>query len=60
LQPVARADGRQTATTRGEIVAARDGRYVDNFGRGLYQGVTRDHWLEVELPADAPTNKRLY
>jgi hypothetical protein len=33
---------------------------VDNFGRGLYQGVTRDHWLEVELPADAPTNKPLY
>ena len=32
-------------------VAARDGRYLD-VGRGEYQGVTRDHW--VELPAPPP------
>ncbi len=32
-----------------EVVAFRDGRYVSSFGRGAYQGVTRDHYLEVEL-----------
>ena len=28
-------------------VRARDGQYVDTFGRGAYQGVTREHYLEV-------------
>lgn len=43
-----------------EIVSRVDGNYLDNFGRGRYQGITRDHWVELELPADAPNeNLRL-
>lgn len=33
-----------------ETVLKRDGVYLDTFGRGQYQGVTRDHWVEVTLP----------
>lgn len=43
-----------------EIVRAADTRYVDNFGRGKYQGVARDHYLEVALPNNAPAGKPLY
>jgi hypothetical protein len=32
-----------------EILRAEDGRYLDTFGRGQYQGVTRDHWVEADL-----------
>ena len=31
-----------------------DGRYLDRAGRGRFQGVTQDHWVEVELGDDAP------
>ena len=41
-------------------VAALDGHYLDNFGRGQYQGVTQDHWVELELPAEAPAQGPLY
>jgi hypothetical protein len=47
-RPVARAvadDGTELTAA----VAERDGRHADHFGRGRYQGVTRDHWLEVDL-----------
>ena len=37
-----------------------DGTYLDTFGRGRYQGVTRDHWVELELPANAPSTGNLY
>jgi tetratricopeptide (TPR) repeat protein len=51
--PVGRA-----ADDRGQDVTASvrdlDGRYLDTFGIGAYQGVTRDHFVEVELPAAAP------
>ena len=36
------------------IVSSRDSRYLDTFGRGQYQGVTRDHYVEIELGEDAP------
>ena len=36
------------------IVGARDDRHLDFAGRGRYQGVTREHYIELELPADAP------
>jgi hypothetical protein len=26
-----------------------DGKYLDTFGRGQYQGVTRDHYVEIDL-----------
>jgi hypothetical protein len=36
------------------IVAARDNRHLDFAGRGPYQGITRDHFVELELPDEAP------
>jgi Tfp pilus assembly protein PilF len=43
-----------------EIVATRDGKHLDTFGRGQYQGVTRDHYVEVEIGEDTPRDKPLY
>jgi hypothetical protein len=43
-----------------EIVRARDDRHLDFAGRGAYQGVTRDHFVEMELPDDAPRQGPLY
>jgi tetratricopeptide (TPR) repeat protein len=37
-----------------------DRKYLDTFGRGPYQGLTRDHWVELALPADAPQSGPLY
>ncbi|GAB4453286.1 MAG: hypothetical protein OHK0029_05820 [Armatimonadaceae bacterium] len=58
-QPVAAAYG-----TNGQDVSSvlreRDGEYLDDFGRGQYQGVTKDHWVEVEIGDDAPRDKPLY
>jgi hypothetical protein len=42
------------------IVGTRDAKALDSFGRGQYQGVTRDHYLEIVLPDDAPTSGPLY
>lgn len=44
----------------GALVRDSDQTYLDTFGRGQYQGVTRDHWVELELPADAPGSGPLY
>jgi Tfp pilus assembly protein PilF len=43
-----------------DIVSTLDERYLDNFGRGRYQGVTRDHYVEVDLGNDAPQTGPLY
>ena len=43
-----------------EIVAAVDGKSLDSFGHGQYQGVTRDHYLEIDLGEDAPHSGPLY
>jgi tetratricopeptide (TPR) repeat protein len=43
-----------------DLVRTLDGRAVFNFGRGQYQGVTRDHYLEVDLGDDAPKSGPLY
>ena len=43
-----------------QIVGARDAKALDSFGRGQYQGVTRDHYLEIVLPDDVPTSGPLY
>jgi hypothetical protein len=56
LQPLPARDDRDQDVS--EIVAKVDGRYLDTFGRGRYQGITRDHWVEVDLSA-APANKPL-
>ena len=49
---------------RGEDVSAtvrdEDRKYLDTFGRGPYQGLTRDHWVELELPPVAPSDGPLY
>ena len=37
-----------------DLAAARDSRYVDFAGRGPYQGITRAHFVEMELPDTAP------
>jgi len=37
-----------------DIVSTLDGKYLDNFGRGQYQGVTRDHYVEVDLGDEVP------
>ena len=58
-QPIARAvDDLGNDVT--DILSARDGRYLDTFGRGEYQGVTRDHWVEVTMPASAPQSGPLW
>jgi hypothetical protein len=42
------------------LVATLDGKALDDFGRGQYQGVTRDHYLEVDLGDAAPQSGPLY
>ena len=37
-----------------EIVRAKDERYLDFFGRGAYQGITRDHSTTIDLDDDVP------
>jgi hypothetical protein len=37
-----------------DLAAARDSRYIDFAGRGPYQGITRAHFVEMELPDAAP------
>lgn len=37
-----------------DVVRTRDDRHLDFAGRGRYQGVTREHHIEIELPRDAP------
>jgi hypothetical protein len=43
-----------------DIVSTLDGKALASFGRGQYQGVTRDHYLEIDLGDDAPTSGPLY
>jgi hypothetical protein len=43
-----------------EVVRAKDGQHLDTAGRGAYQGVTREHFVEVELPEAAPRRGALY
>ena len=57
--PIARAiDDNGNDVT--ELLSALDGKALANFGRGQYQGVTRDHYVEIDLGDDAPTNGPLY
>ncbi|MET0646064.1 MAG: FG-GAP-like repeat-containing protein [Pyrinomonadaceae bacterium] len=43
-----------------DVVRTLDGRHLDTFGRGRYQGVTRDHYVELELNEDAPREGPLW
>src|ERR1700735_2954409 len=42
------------------VVDTLDGKALDDFGRGQYQGITRDHYVEVDLGEDAPKSGPLY
>jgi Tfp pilus assembly protein PilF len=42
------------------IVNTLDENYLDNFGRGRYQGVTRDHYVEVDLGNNVPESGPLW
>ena len=58
-RPVARAldqHGEDVSVT----VAKRDGVCLDHFALGEYQGIAEDHWVEVELPEDAPSEGPVY
>ena len=43
-----------------DIVRERDDRHLDFAGRGRYQGVTREHHIEIELPESAPRGGSLW
>jgi tetratricopeptide (TPR) repeat protein len=43
-----------------EVVREQDASFLGHFDKGQYQGVARDHWVELELPADAPVSGPLY
>jgi hypothetical protein len=43
-----------------QTLSALDGKYLDNFGRGQYQGITRDHYVEIDLPDNIPAGGPLY
>jgi hypothetical protein len=53
----ARDDGGADAS---DALRARDGRHLDFAGRGAYQGITRDHFVELELPESAPRTGPLW
>lgn len=57
--PIAHAvDDRGNDVT--DILRSLDGRYLDTFGRGQYQGITRDHYVEVDLGDEAPASGPLW
>ena len=43
-----------------DLVDTRDGRYLASVERGRYQGVTRDHLVEVELDPGAADHEAVY
>ncbi|HEY6184970.1 MAG TPA: FG-GAP-like repeat-containing protein [Terriglobales bacterium] len=43
-----------------DLLNTLDGRALENFGKGQYQGVTRDHYVEIDLGNDVPDNGPLY
>ena len=57
--PITKALDDQGADVTG-IVSKLDGKYLDTFGRGQYQGLTRDHFVEVDLGNDVPQNGPLW
>lgn len=42
------------------ILRALDRRYLDTFGRGQYQGITRDHYVDIDLGDNVPAKGPLY
>jgi hypothetical protein len=58
-RPFARATDDQGREVR-DVVDTVDAKYLDGFGVGQYQGLTRDHWVELELPPHTPRTGPLY
>ena len=57
--PIVRAtDDRGNDVTA--LLRAADGKSLAGFEPGQYQGITRDHYVEVDLGDDVPTNGPLY
>jgi tetratricopeptide (TPR) repeat protein len=57
--PIARAEddlGNDVTATLRDL----DGEYLDTFGRGQYQGITRDHYVEIDLGDEAPVDGPLW
>ena len=42
------------------LVSTLDGNYLDTFEKGSYQGVAKDHYVEVDLGDDAPSTGPLW
>ncbi len=57
-QPLAQVLDTQKRDVRAKV-RDLDAEYLD-CGRGQYQGVTRDHWIEGELPESAPRDNKLW
>ncbi len=58
-QPVAQArdeEGRDVT----DLVRAKDGRYLDTFELGPFQGRAEPHFVEIKLSEDVPTDKPLW
>jgi tetratricopeptide (TPR) repeat protein len=49
-----------TGTDVTGVVRDLDNNYLDTFGRGQYQGVTRDHYVEIDLAPTLPSDGPLY
>jgi Flp pilus assembly protein TadD len=43
-----------------DTLRSLDGKYLDTFGRGQYQGITRDHYVEIDLGPDVPVHGPLW
>ncbi len=43
-----------------EIVLNLDEKYLDGIKRGKFQGVAEDHFVELELPENAPNDKKIW
>jgi hypothetical protein len=59
VQPMASARDDQGHDVS-ELASARDNRFIDFAGRGEYQGITRRHFVELELPESAPRSGPLW
>jgi tetratricopeptide (TPR) repeat protein len=58
-QPIAHAWD-QAGRDVTDLVRADDGRYLDTFDRGAYQGVATDHSVEIDLGAPIPRDGRTW
>jgi len=55
VKPVAKAWDHHGKDATAEV-RALDGVYLDRAGRGRFQGITQDHWIEIDLGDDAPAD----